>query len=78
MHGVRSDAPHLTPEWKEALVSGRYRMEYLIMREMGWSWRDLMDAPFDFVQEVAIRLAAEGHWTSEKRKLSTPPKGKST
>ncbi|MGV1048230.1 MAG: hypothetical protein ACOYD4_06875 [Solirubrobacterales bacterium] len=68
MHGVRGDAPYPEDEWKDALRAGRYRVEYHIMREMGWAWRDLMDAPFDLVQELIVRIGAERHWQEEKRK----------
>ena len=71
MHGVRSDAPYLEEEWKTALNAGRYQTEIAIMREMSWSWRDLMESPFDLVQELIVRIGAERHWQEEKRKQST-------
>lgn len=41
------------------------------MREMGWSWRELMETPFDLVQEIVIRLGAETHWREQKRQMDS-------
>lgn len=54
---------------KEALQAGRYGMAISIMREMGWSWQQLQAAPFDLVQELVIRLSAEGEAHDQKRAL---------
>ena len=39
-----------------------------IMERYGWSWRDLQDAPADLVEEIAMRITAEQHWTAERNK----------
>ena len=54
---------------KAALQAGRYGMAISIMREMGWSWEQLQATPFDLVQELVIRLAAEGEALEQKRAL---------
>jgi hypothetical protein len=47
----------------------RYGKEIAVMTEMGWSWSDLESAPFDLVEEIAIRLDARAHWENERTKL---------
>lgn len=49
-------------------VPTRYGVLMAIMREYGWSWRDLCEAPADLVEEIAMRLTAEQHWTAERNK----------
>lgn len=39
------------------------------MREMGWSWRDLCEAPSDLVLEIQFRLGQEYKWRAEREKL---------
>ncbi len=39
------------------------------MKEMGWSWSDLQEAPFDLVHEILIRATAESKWKRQKDKL---------
>ncbi len=46
----------------------RYGVLLTIMREYGWSWRDLQDAPADLVEEIAMRLTAEQHWQAERNR----------
>lgn len=46
----------------------RYGVLMTIMREYGWSWRDLCEAPADLVEEIAMRLTAEQHWTAERNR----------
>ena len=46
----------------------RYGVLLAIMREYGWSWRDLCEAPNDLVEEIAARLTAEQHWTAERNR----------
>jgi len=69
VHGVRSDAPHLSEADRAALAAGRYGAAIAIMRELHWSWRDLRDAPADLVQELLIRMGAENDALEQKRKL---------
>lgn len=47
---------------------GRYGTEIAIMREMGWSWQDLCEAPPDLVEEIAVRTAAQAHWQGKRDK----------
>jgi hypothetical protein len=47
----------------------RYGILLSIMREYGWSWADLMNAPADLVQEIGIRLQADNHWRNTKREF---------
>ena len=44
----------------------RYGVLLAIMREYGWSWQELCEAPADLVEEVAMRLTAEQHWQAER------------
>jgi len=37
-----------------------------VMREMHWSWGDLVGAPSDLVEEVIERIRAQAHWSAEK------------
>jgi hypothetical protein len=46
----------------------RYGVLLAVMKEYGWSWADLCDAPNDLVEEIAARLTAERHWTAERAK----------
>lgn len=46
----------------------RYGVLLAIMREYGWGWQDLCEAPNDLVEEIAARLTAEQHWTAERSK----------
>ena len=50
-------------------VESRYGVDIQIMRHMQWSWRELLDAPADLVEEIAFRMAQEHKWTAERRKL---------
>lgn len=58
---IMYDAPNVS-------TPTRYGVLIAIMREYGWSWQDLLNAPADLVEEVAARLAAENHWTQEKQR----------
>ena len=46
----------------------RYGVLMSVMREYGWSWQDLQDAPADLVEEIVMRITAEQHWTAERNK----------
>ena len=46
----------------------RYGVYMAIMREYGWSWRDLCEAPADLVEEITWRMMAEQHWQAERSK----------
>lgn len=41
---------------------GRFGREFMLMREMGWSWDDLLNTPFPVLEEIAERLSAINHW----------------
>lgn len=70
MLDVRSPSAGLSERDNAAITAGRYGMAFAVMREMGWSWRDLCDAPFDLVQEILVRLSAEREWTGKKADMS--------
>lgn len=55
MHGV-----NLGERWP-------YDMEIAVMRDMGWSWSDLQDAPFDMVEVIATEMNARNKWTRKKQ-----------
>lgn len=44
----------------------RYGMLIGVMREMHWSWQDVMSAPTDLVEEIIARIEAQARWTAEK------------
>ena len=46
----------------------RYGVLLSVMREYGWTWRDIEQSPTDLVEEVCIRMQAEHEFTDEKRK----------
>jgi hypothetical protein len=46
----------------------RYGVLMTVMREYGWSWRDLCEAPADLVEEICARTAAEQHWQAERNR----------
>jgi hypothetical protein len=46
----------------------RYGILIAIMREYGWSWTDLLGAPADLVEEIAVRLESEREFTNERSK----------
>lgn len=51
--------------------SGRYGAEIAVMKSMGWSWTDLMNAPSDLIDEILTKLGSSNKWSgkrsSEKR-----------
>ncbi len=47
----------------------RYGALIAVMRDMHWSWSDLMGAPADLVEEVIERIRAQAHWSAEKAEL---------
>lgn len=47
----------------------RYGWQIEVMKAMGWSWRELHEAPADLVEEIAFGLAQEAKWTIERRKF---------
>jgi hypothetical protein len=51
-----------------AATPTRYGVYMAIMREYGWSWRDLCEAPADLVEEIVWRTTAEQHWQAERNK----------
>ena len=46
----------------------RYGVLMTVMREYGWSWQDLQEAPADLVEEITWRMMAEQHWQAERNK----------
>jgi len=54
---------------QSAATPTRYGILMAIMREYGWSWRELCEAPADLVEEIAIRLEAEQTWTAERQQF---------
>lgn len=42
------------------------------MREMGWSWRELLDTPAGVVDEIAERIEQQEYWTAKREKLHGP------
>lgn len=46
----------------------RYGVLLGIMREYGWTWRDICESPNDLIEEIAARLTAEQHWQAERNK----------
>ena len=46
----------------------RYGPLFNVMREMHWSWADVLETPFDLVEEIVERLSAEAHWEKERRR----------
>ena len=47
-------------------VPSRYGALIGVMREMHWSWGDVMSAPADLVEEITERIEAQAHWSAEK------------
>lgn len=47
----------------------RYGILITVMERMGWSWPDLCAAPADLVDEIAVRIDAERHWTAERARM---------
>ena len=46
----------------------RYGPLLAIMREYGWAWRDICEAPNDLIEEIVWRMTAEQHWQAERSK----------
>lgn len=44
----------------------RYGALIGVLREMHWSWADLMSAPADLVEEITERIRAQAYWSAEK------------
>ena len=51
-----------------AATPTRYGVYMAVMREYGWSWQDLQEAPADLVEEITWRMMAEQHWQAERNK----------
>lgn len=47
----------------------RYGPAIAVMREMGWSWAELLEAPADLVVEVLLRRGAEAEAQRKRGKL---------
>jgi len=41
-------------------IGGRYAVEIAVCQEMGWTYTQLMETPADMVDEIVIRLNAQG------------------
>ena len=50
-------------------LESRYGAAIAIMRYMHWNWQELNAAPADLVEEIALRMAQENHWTAARRRL---------
>jgi hypothetical protein len=48
---------------------GRYGPHILIMREMGWTWRDLQKAPTDLIDEVLMHIGYERKWKNKRAEI---------
>ena len=55
MHGVQPDS------------LGAYEEEIWLIRQMNWSWGDLISAPKNFIEELSHILNCENKWESKKR-----------
>lgn len=51
----------------DAGVQTRYGMEIAVMKEMGWGPQDLLSAPDDMIEEIAIRMGERAKWEKKKR-----------
>jgi hypothetical protein len=47
---------------------GRYSFEIGVMKEMGWSWRDLCAAPPDLIDEIAHKAMVRSRFQDERRR----------
>lgn len=54
----------------------RYGIAYAICQEMGWSWRELLETPADFVEEIGERIGYRAKWTEQRRKMDEAKRGK--
>lgn len=41
-------------------IPGRYSVEIAVCQEMGWTYHDLMSTPADMVDEILVRMNAQG------------------
>lgn len=55
MHGISTDE-HYPYDWQIA-----------VMREMHWSWSDLLEAPYDMPEIILAELGARNKWARKKR-----------
>ena len=42
-------------------IPGRYSMEIAVCEQMGWTYADLMSTPADMVDEIVVRMSAQGN-----------------
>jgi len=49
-------------------VAGRYGVEISIMKELGWTYEELLAHPADMVEEIIERLAADSKWQHQAQK----------
>lgn len=47
----------------------RYGPAIAVMKEMGWGWREFLEAPPDLAEEILVRMGCREKWTEERRKL---------
>ena len=52
-------------------VPSRYGALIGVMREMHWSWQDVMSAPADLVEVMTERIAALAYWAHQKSDCDT-------
>lgn len=45
---------------------GRYWQQIAIMKEMRWSWSELVNSPADLVEEVLMHIISERRWESKR------------
>lgn len=50
-------------------VGGRYAVEITVCEQMGWTYADLMNTPADMVDEIVIRLNAQGKAEQRRHKM---------
>ncbi len=50
-------------------IGGRYAVEITVCEQMGWTYTDLMNTPADMVDEIVIRLNAQGKAEQRRHKL---------
>lgn len=57
-------------------MGGRYAVEISVCQEMGWTYSQLLDTPADMVDEIIVRMNAQGEAESKRMRMQSQRQGK--
>ena len=48
---------------------GKFYNEYLLMKELGWSYQQIVDTPNPVLEEVILRITFENKFRKKKKEI---------